>query len=99
MAIMQITVIPLGTGSPSVGAHVAAVQAFLAQEGVPYLITDMGTVIQGGAGELLALAAKIHEIPFAHGVQRVVTQVALDDRRDKKVGLGDKVAAVRARLA
>jgi uncharacterized protein YqgV (UPF0045/DUF77 family) len=32
-------------------------------------------------------------------VQRVVTQLVLDERRDKDVKLGDKTAAVQARLA
>lgn len=99
MALMQITVIPLGLGSPSVGEYVADIEFFLQQEGVACQLHDMGTLIEGGAAELLNLAARMHELPFNKGVQRVVTQIVLDDRRDQAVAIGDKVASVRARLA
>lgn len=99
MALMQLTVIPLGLGSPSVGEYVADIEKFLQQEGVACQLNDMGTVIQGKGAELLGLAARIHELPFNKGVKRVITHIVLDDRRDQAVAIGDKVASVRARLA
>lgn len=98
MALMQLTIIPLGTGSPSVGTFVADIQKALQQEAVDFKLNDMGTTIHGEVSELLTLAAKLHELPFEKGIQRVVTQISIDDRRDKKVALGDKVAAVTAQL-
>ncbi len=98
MALMQLTVIPLGTGAPGVGGYVAELQKALAAQNLPFRLHDMGTIIEGEAGELLALAAHIHALPFLQGVQRVVTQISIDDRRDKQVRLGDKVASVAARL-
>ena len=59
---------------------------------------DMGTIVEGKAGELLALARKLHEIPFKIGVKRVYTTIQMDDRRDKKVSLGDKVKSVRKKF-
>jgi len=99
MAIMQLTIIPLGTQAPSVGQYVADIEQTLQREGIPHTLTDMGTIIEGEPQALLALAARLHKLPFAHGVQRVVTQLVLDERRDKEVKLGDKTAAVQARLA
>ena len=99
MALMQITIIPLGTKTPSVGEYVADVQELLAAKGVEYVLNDMGTVIHGNAGTLLQLAAEIHEQPFNRGVQRVVTQIVIDDRRDKKRGLDSKKEAVLEILA
>lgn len=99
MAIMQLTIIPLGTQTPSVGQYVAEIELALQKEGIPHTLTDMGTIIEGEPQELLALAARLHALPFAHGVQRVVTQMVLDERRDKEVKLGDKTAAVQSRLA
>ena len=99
MAIMQLTIIPLGTQTPSVGQYVAEIQQALRKEGVRHELTDMGTIIEGETEELLTLAARLHGLPFAHGVQRVVTQLTLDERRDMDVKLGDKTAAVQARLA
>ena len=94
MALMQITIIPLGAPTPSVGSYVADIQELLAAKGAQFVLNDMGTVIQGEATELLQLAAEIHEHPFGRGAERVVTQIVLDDRRDKARSLGDKKEAV-----
>jgi uncharacterized protein (TIGR00106 family) len=98
MAVMHLTIIPLGTGSSSVGEYVADIQRALEKSGFPYKLTDMGTIIEGSSKELLALAAQLAEMPFNKGVHRVVTQINLDDRRDKKVALGDKIVSVAERL-
>lgn len=98
MALMQITIIPLGTATPSVGDHVAGVQQLLDKKQADYELCDMGTVIYGEPVELLQLAAEIHEYPFQHGVERVVTNIVLDDRRDIQRRIGEKRAAVRQRL-
>ncbi|MEA2083052.1 MAG: MTH1187 family thiamine-binding protein [Thermodesulfobacteriota bacterium] len=98
MALMQLTVIPLGTGSANLGEYVVDIQKALKQENANFELNDMGTVIQGETHDLLALAAKISELPFQKGVKRVVTQIIIDDRRDKQVAIGTKVASVKARL-
>jgi uncharacterized protein (TIGR00106 family) len=99
MALMHLTIIPLGTGSTSVGEYVADIQKALEKSGFPYKLTDMGTIIEGSSRELLSLAGELSELPLKKGVQRVVTQINLDDRRDKKVALDDKIRAVAERLA
>ena len=98
MALMQINVIPLGGGSSSVGDFVAAIISSLERQGVEYKLTDMGTVVEGEVGDLFKLATRIHEIPFQMGEKRVVTQIVIDDRRDKIVAIGDKVSSVERRL-
>jgi uncharacterized protein YqgV (UPF0045/DUF77 family) len=40
----------------------------------------------------------MHAIPFEKGVQRVVTTVTIDDRKDKKVTAHEKLASVMKRL-
>ena len=98
MAIMEISVVPLGLGNPSVGDYVAQVIKYLQTEGIPHELTDMGTVIHGHAARLLKVAQVLHELPFERGVMRVVTHITIDDRRDKDVHLGDKIKSVKARL-
>ena len=98
MALMHLTIIPLGTDSPSVVEYVADIQKALEKAGFPYELTDMGTIIEGNTGDLLKLAAQLAEMPFSKGVNRVSTQISLDDRRDKKVSLGDKTASVAKRM-
>jgi len=42
---MEISVVPLGLGDASVGDFVAGVIRYLQQEGIPFELTDMGTLI------------------------------------------------------
>ena len=98
MALMEISVVPLGLGQVSVGDYIAQVEEYLRQNNIPHQLTDMGTVVSGSASELLKVAQDLHELPFAKGVKRVITHIAIDDRRDKNVGLGDKTRSVEARL-
>jgi len=95
---MEISVVPVGLGTPSVGDYVAALVDYLRKNHIPFRLTDMGTVIEGPPDQLLDWALTLHELPFEKGVLRVVTHITIDDRRDKKVTLGDKTASVEARL-
>ncbi len=98
MALMEISVVPLGTGSTSLSQYVAEIKSFLEKEGIPHVLTDMGTIIEGDPDELFRLARVLHEMPFKAGAKRVYTLIRLDDRRDKEVHLGMKVESVRRRL-
>ena len=42
-------------------------------------------LIHGHAARLLKVAQVLHELPFDQGVNRVVTHISIDDRRDKEV--------------
>ncbi len=98
MAIMEISVVPLGLGHPSVGGYIAEVVKYLESENIPYELTDMGTLVHGAPATLLRVAQALHELPFKKGVQRVLTHISIDDRRDQEVFLGDKKKSVKARL-
>ena len=95
---MEISVVPLGLGQPSMGDYIAAVVQYLESENLPHELTDMGTLVHGQAVTLLRVAQALHELPFKRGVQRVMTHISIDDRRDKEVFLGDKKKSVQARL-
>jgi uncharacterized protein (TIGR00106 family) len=99
MALLQLTTIPIGTATTSVGSYVAEIQKELEKTNIPFRLNDMGTVIEGNISEFLAIIEKIYEIPFEKGAMRVVTQIVIDDRRDKKAGIGDKINTVQHILA
>lgn len=100
MAIIDITVIPVGTGTPSVSDYVAEIHRVLQQyEGrVKYQLTPMSTLIEGELTLLLELVQKIHEVPFQKGLQRVCTNIRIDDRRDKENTMERKLQAVQAKI-
>jgi uncharacterized protein (TIGR00106 family) len=97
MAILQLTIIPIGTSMPSLGDYIVSIQKRLSAMGATFALNDMGTLIEGEATELLQLAASLYETPFEEGAIRVVTQITIDDRRDKKIKIGDKIQSVMSR--
>lgn len=98
MAIVEVSIVPVGTGSSSVSEYVAGAVALLEQRRLPYRLTPMGTVIEGDLAEVLAVVRDMHETPFTQGAGRVYTVIKIDDRRDRVSGMDRKVAAVQARL-
>ena len=99
MAILEISVMPLGTGTPSVSRFVAgAMKVLQAEKSVKYEMTSMGTNIEGELDQLLDLARRMHLSAFTAGAQRVVTTMKIDDRRDRTATIQSKVASVKRDL-
>ena len=98
MALVDVSVVPLGTGTPSVSQYIARAVKVLEEAGVKYELTAMGTIIEGDLEQLLTLARKMHEAVLGAGVMRVVTTITIDDRRDKASSMGSKVEAVKRKL-
>lgn len=94
MAIMEIDVIPLGTESSSVGDYVTRAVKVLKEAGAKYRVTPMSTVVEGELDDLFRLAKMMHAATFTGEVKRVVTTLKIDDRRDEKVGMDEKVEKV-----
>ncbi|PLX78172.1 MAG: hypothetical protein C0616_15380 [Desulfuromonas sp.] len=99
MAIVEISVAPLGTGEGGVSRYVAACVELVKASGLNYELTPMGTVIEGEIDELFPLLQRMHEAPFGMAAQRVSTLIKLDDRRDGAAhDLKGKVAVVEDRM-
>lgn len=100
MAIVDITVIPIGTKSPSVSDYVVEIQKVLEEntDKINYELTPMSTLIEGDMEDLLQVIQQVHEVPFKHGIERVATNIRIDDRRDKKLKMTDKVNTIQSKL-
>jgi len=98
MAILEISVVPIGTKNTSLSSYVAECLQILKKEKVRYELTSMGTNIEGDLRDLLTIALKMHETTFRKGAARVLTTLKIDDRRDKKGTLSGKKRAVKSKL-
>ncbi len=100
MAVVEISIVPLGTGSTSLSPYVAECEKELREssEGLKYELTAMGTIIEGDLDQILKLVRRLHEVPFNSGAKRVSTTIKIDDRRDKKGTIDQKVKAVEDKL-
>ncbi len=99
MITAEITVIPIGTEDTSLSRYVAAAVSTLDKMGIKYQINGLGTLIETDDVEKLFDAVKsVHEAVFAQGVQRVSTQIKIDDRRDVQKTMHEKVESVKNKL-
>jgi uncharacterized protein (TIGR00106 family) len=98
MAVVFVTIAPLGTGTPSLSHYVAGVERILQRSGLVHQLTAMGTIIEGDLDRILAVVREMHEAPFGEGAVRVSTLVKIDDRRDKEHTIARKMRSVEEKL-
>ena len=99
MAMVEVSIVPVGTGSPSASDYVAqALKVLEAEKDLKYELTAMGTIIQGDLDRLLEVVRKMHEAVLDSGVKRAVTTIKIDDRRDKALSISGKIAAVKKKM-
>ena len=99
MALLEVSIAPLGTGVTSISSHVArAIKVLQEEKKTGYELTAMGTIIEGELEELMRLVIKMHQAVLAEGVSRVLTTIKIDDRRDKASTIISKVEAVEREL-
>jgi uncharacterized protein (TIGR00106 family) len=99
MAIAEISVVPIGTGSPSVSKFVAECIKALANTDIKFTLNPMGTTLEGSLDEILEAVRMLHRVPLNHGADRVLTRLVIDERRDKDADAEQKVVSVQKRLA
>jgi uncharacterized protein (TIGR00106 family) len=99
MAIIEVAIIPMGTGSTSVSQYVAECHKILdSDERIKSELTPMGSILEGDLDTILAVARKMHEVPFENGAMRVNTTIRIDDRRDKNASMEQKLNSVQSKL-
>ena len=95
MIIAEITVVPLGTPTPSVSRYVARAVKVLRDIGLEPELTAMGTIFEAEDISVILDAFKaVHESVFAQGALRVVITLTIDERRDKEGSIGQKIRSV-----
>jgi uncharacterized protein (TIGR00106 family) len=98
MALLEISVVPVGTESPSISSFIAQACREAQRNGIKYDITPTSTVMEGDLPALMHVAQQMHEAAFHGGSQRVVTNISIDERRDKDLKMEETVNAVRSGL-
>ena len=98
MAIVFVSIAPLGTATTSLSSYVAGVERVLKDSGLKSQLTAMGTIIEGDIDAILPVLRRMHELPFAEGAVRVSTLIKIDDRRDKTSTIERKVRSVMEKL-
>lgn len=82
MAVVEVSITPLGTASPSVSSYVAGCLRIVRESGIRHQLTPMGTVMEGDIDQILRTIRLMQESVFDSGALRVSTLIKIDDRRD-----------------
>ena len=99
MAIVEVSITPLGTADPSVSRYVAGCLRIVRESGLSHQLTPMGTVLEGDLDEILRVIRQMQESVFAAGALRVSTLVKIDDRRDRPThSMAGKIRSVEEKL-
>lgn len=99
MPVVDLVIVPLGTASTSLSKYVANCHKVLEEyPDVKWQLNPSSTTLEGDLDRILEVIQKMHEIPFTEGALRVSTQIRIDDRRDKKGTMAQKVKSVEEKL-
>jgi len=100
MPIMEISIVPIGTDATSLSEYVAnAIKILKKNKSLKYQLTPMGTIVESNTiEELFNIATEMHNTAFSNKIARVVTTIKIDDRKDKKLDMDNKVESVNQKI-
>ena len=95
MIISQLSIVPIGM-DVSVSTHVKKVIGIIKKHDVKSETNAMATVIETKDIEtLFKIVQDAHMSMINSGAQRVITELKIDDRRDKNATINSKVKAIQ----
>ena len=98
MSLMTLfSMTPLEKGE-SVSKHVAKVVGVVERSGIPYVITPMGTIIEGETWDEVMSVMKKGFNSMKKECSRISIVIKIDYRAGKKVRMGAKIDSLERRL-
>jgi len=94
MPILEISIMPIGTEETSFSTFVTKACDIVKSHGLKYQVTPMSTIVEGPLDDLMSIAHDVHLLPLQSGANRVITNMTIDERRDKDMDMSSMVNAV-----
>ncbi len=94
--LAEFSVVPIGKGE-SVSQYVAECVRVVDASGLPYRLNPMGTVVEGGYDEVMAVVRECH-MRVMGMASRVITTVKMDDRKGASDMIDRKVSSVEEKM-
>ena len=95
--IIEISIFPTDKGT-SVSSYVARVLSIIRESGLPYLLTPMGTCIEGDWPALMSVIDNCFQ-ELQSDCDRIYLSIKADYRKGRHDGLQTKVASVEMKLS
>jgi uncharacterized protein (TIGR00106 family) len=95
MIIAQLSIVPIGKGT-SLSKYVKQVIKTLEKENIRFETNAMATVIETeNVEKLFNIVQKAHNTMITMGAERVITELKIDDRRDKEATIESKLESIK----
>ncbi len=94
--LVEFTVVPLGKGE-SVSEYVAECMRIVKASGLSYQLTPMATILEGERDEVMNVIMECHQRVLDMS-KRVITEIKIDDRKDRKNAMIQKIRSVESKL-
>lgn len=95
MIISQLSISPVGK-DVSLSKYVKIAIDSIKKEGINYQTNAMATIIETeDLDTLFSIVKNAHNAVLSEGVKRVITELKIDDRKDKKVTIENKIKSVQ----
>ena len=95
--IVEISFVPVGVGT-SLSRYIAKVIKNIEKSGLKYQLTPMGTIVEGEWNDISNLIDYSHNLIFEMGIERIITNIKIDYRLDKKSSMQDKIDSVKKKM-
>jgi len=95
MIISQLSIAPIGEGT-SLSKYVKIAIESIKKNNINFETNDMATIIETeDLKTLFRVVEEAHNAVLKSGVKRVITELKIDDRKDKNVRIGSKIKSVQ----
>ena len=96
MIIAEVSIVPLGTEETTVSKYVKKAVEELENSDVKVTRGPMGTVLEAESlDEILDAVSRAHQAVLDMGAERILTDIKIDDRRDKEATAEKKLKAIK----
>ncbi|MBE5099684.1 MTH1187 family thiamine-binding protein [Priestia aryabhattai] len=94
MPLLEISIIPVGTDSTSFSSEVINAISKLKGKELHYDVTPTSTIIEGDLEQLWQVAKDIHQEAISSSPNRIITNIRIDHRKDKKTDMNHQIDTV-----
>jgi uncharacterized protein (TIGR00106 family) len=92
--IVDFSIIPIGSGSPSVCSEIAAVTKLLEASGLSHETHATATTIEGKFEDVMRVIGQAHTLLHKNGTARVHTNISISSRTDKKDSIKERLESL-----
>ncbi|NYE07536.1 uncharacterized protein (TIGR00106 family) [Bacillus niacini] len=98
MPLLEISIVPVGTDSPSFSTQVTDEVRVIEEKDLKYELTPTSTVLEGDIDDLWEAAKQMHQKALEVGPERIVTNINIDHRTDKQMDMDQQIEKVEKHL-